>query len=87
MRNLSEHLFRRTSAKWATASLLTLLLSSHNLLTGYKQLSYYEFDRNLSIRVSLAKDWFMLYQKFNQDLATLVFKQKIDSFEISLFSV
>ena len=26
------------------------------LLTGYKQLSYYEFDRNLSIRVSLAKD-------------------------------
>ena len=27
----------------------------------------------------------MLYQKFNQDLATLVFKQKIDSFEISLF--
>ena len=28
---------RRTSAKWAAASVLTLLLSSDNLLTGYEQ--------------------------------------------------
>ena len=36
--------------------LLTLLLSSDNLLTGYEQLSYSQFNRNLSIRVSLAKN-------------------------------
>ena len=32
--------FLRTSAQWAAASVLTLLLSSDNLLTGYEQLSY-----------------------------------------------
>ena len=50
----------------AAPSVLTLLLSSDNLSTGYEQ-----FSLNLSICVSLAKDWFMLYKKFNQeDLAT-----------------
>ena len=30
------------------------------LLTGYEQLSYNQFNQNLSICVSLGKDWFML---------------------------
>ena len=38
LRNFQEHLFRRTSALWAAASVLTLLLNSDNLLTGYEQL-------------------------------------------------
>ena len=33
--------------KWAAASVLTLLLKLDNLLTGYKQLSYY----NISIEI------------------------------------
>ena len=53
LRDLKENLFQRTSAdccfwffkrateqRWATASVLSLLLSSDNLLTGYEQLSY-----------------------------------------------
>ena len=53
LRDLKENLFQRTSAdgcfwffktateqRWAAASVLTLLLSSDNLLTGYEQLSY-----------------------------------------------
>ena len=32
------------------------LLSSDDLLPGYEQLSYLQFNRNLSIYVSLAKD-------------------------------
>ena len=54
LRNLSEHLFRKTSANgcfwffktateqlWvAASSVLTLLLRSDNLLTGYNRLSY-----------------------------------------------
>ena len=48
-----------------------LFLRSENLTTGYEQLGYYQFNRNLSICVSLAKYWFMLHEKFNQeDLAT-----------------
>ena len=51
LRSFSEHLFRRTSGnscywfyktateqRWTAASVLTLLLSSDNLLTGYEQL-------------------------------------------------
>ena len=53
LRDLKENLFQRKSAdgcfwffktateqRWAAASVLTLLLSSDNLLTGYEQLSY-----------------------------------------------
>ena len=40
------------------------LLSSDNLLLGYEQLSYYQFNRNLSICVSLVKDWSVFYKKF-----------------------
>ena len=56
-----EHLFWRTSANscfwffktateqwWVAASVLTLLLSSDNLLTGYEQLSNQQFNRNWS---------------------------------------
>ena len=32
------------------------LLSSDNLLTGYKQLSYQQFNQNLSISVSVSKN-------------------------------
>ena len=73
-RNFQDHLFRRTSAngcfwffktaterQWAAASVLTLLLSLDNLLTGYEQWSYWQFNRNLSICVSLAKDWLMAH--------------------------
>ena len=61
---------------------MTLFLSSDNLLTGYEQLSYQQFSQNFSICASLAKDWFMLFEKFCQeDLATWFFKQKIDSCE------
>ena len=49
---------------------MTLLLGSDNLLAGYKQLSYSQFNRNLFICVSLAKDLFMLHKKFNQALTT-----------------
>ena len=56
---------------WATTSVM-----SGSLLTGYEQLNYYWFNRNLSISVSLTKDWFMLYKKFNQDLATYNFLNK-----------
>ena len=46
-----------TEQLWATVSVLTLLLSSDNTLTGYEQLSYWELNRNLlSICISLAKD-------------------------------
>ena len=38
-----------TEQPWATASVLTLLLSSDNLLTGYEQLSHSEFNRNMSV--------------------------------------
>ena len=38
-------------------------------------LSYKQFNRNLSICVSLAKNWFMLHKKFNQDLI-LIFSVK-----------
>ena len=83
-------MFRKTSAngcfwffktatehRWAAASVLTILLSSDNLFTGYEQLSYSQFNQNLSICVSLAKDWFMLHKKFDQDLATyIIFKTK-----------
>ena len=66
---------------------MTLLLSSDNLLPGYEQLSYEQLNRNLSICVSLAKDWSMLHKTFNQDLETQFFKQEIDSCEIkSLFT-
>ena len=40
LRNFSGHLFKITSARWADSSVLTLLLSSDNLLTGYEQLAY-----------------------------------------------
>ena len=53
LQNFSERVFWRTSAngcfwfckaatgqQWAAASVLTLLLSSNNLLAGYEQLSY-----------------------------------------------
>ena len=83
LQNLWEQLFRRTSANgcfwffktatehgWVVASVFTLLLSSDNLLTGYEQLSFKQFNQNLSICVSLAKDWFMLHITFNQDLPT-----------------
>ena len=40
LRNLKEHLFQRRSAQWAAVSVLTLLLSSDNSLTGYEQLNY-----------------------------------------------
>ena len=40
------------------------------------QISYWQFNWNLSICVSLAKDWFMLHKKFNQDLATYDFISK-----------
>ena len=65
-----------TEHRWVAASVLTLLLSSDNLLTGYQQLSYWQFNRDLSISVSLAKDWFTLHKKFNQDLATYSFLSK-----------
>ena len=39
-------------------------------LTDYEELSYWQFNRNLSICVSLADDWFLLLKKFNQELAT-----------------
>ena len=66
-----DHLLKvATEKRWATVSVLTLLLSSDNLLTGYEQLRYYEFNQNLSICISLAKDWFKLHKKFNKYLAT-----------------
>ena len=40
LQNFKEHLFRETSARWATDFELTLLLSSDNLLRDYKQLNY-----------------------------------------------
>ena len=42
-----------TEQQWATAFVLMLLLSSDNFLTGYEKLSYYEFNRNLSICILL----------------------------------
>ena len=51
-----------TEQRWPTASVLTLNLD--NSLTGYEQLSYKQFNRNISICLSLAKDWFMLHKKF-----------------------
>ena len=51
-------------------------LSSDNLLTGYEQLRYQQFNRNLSIYVPLVKDWFMLHQKFNQEDLLLNFLSK-----------
>ena len=36
-----------TEQRWAAASVLTLLLSSDNLLTGYEQWNYYQFNRHL----------------------------------------
>ena len=51
LRNFKEHLFQRTSVRWAAASVLTLLLSLDDWWTGYEQLSYYQFNRNLSIYV------------------------------------
>ena len=62
---------------------IDFLLSLDNLLTNYEQLSYWQFNRHLSVCVSLAKDWFMLQKKFNQDWTTYFFKQKIDSFWFS----
>ena len=38
-----------TGQWWVATSVLTLFLSSDNLLTGYEQLSYLQFNRNLSI--------------------------------------
>ena len=70
LQNFYEHLFRRKSAQWTAASVVTFILSSHNLLTGYEKWRYSQFNRNLSICVSLPKDWFILHKKFNQDLAT-----------------
>ena len=49
LENFKEHLFRRTLAQWVAASVLTLLLSWDNLLTDYQELSYWQFNRNLSI--------------------------------------
>ena len=59
-----------TEHREEAASALTPLLSSDNLLTGYEQLHYQQFNQNLSICVSLTKDWFMLHKKLNEDLAT-----------------
>ena len=47
-----------------------------NLLTGYEQLSCKQFNWNLLICVSLAKDGCMLHKKFNQDLAAHNFLSK-----------
>ena len=33
---------------WAAATVLTLLLNSNSILAGYEQLSYDQFNRNLS---------------------------------------
>ena len=66
--------------RWAVASVMTLLLSSGNLLTGYER-TIKPFNRNLSTYVSLAKDWFM------PNLSTYIFKQKNNSCYIkSLFT-
>ena len=65
-----------TEQQWATAFVLMLLLSSDNFLTGYEKLSYYEFNRNLSICILLVKSWFMLHKHFNKYLATYFSKQK-----------
>ena len=46
LRKFQEHLFQRTSAQWVAASVLTLLISSDNLLTGYEQVSVYPFKQN-----------------------------------------
>ena len=60
----------------AAASVLTLLLKSDDLSTGYEQLNYQQFNRNLSICVALAEDWFMLHKNLNQDLAAYNFFSK-----------
>ena len=39
-------------------------------LANYEELSYWQFNRNSSVCVSLTGDWFLLLKKFNQDLAT-----------------
>ena len=46
LRKFQEHLFQRTSAQWVAVSVLTLLISSDNLLTGYEQVSVYPFKQN-----------------------------------------
>ena len=70
LRAASDFLKKGKEHWWAAAFVLTLLLSRDNLLPGYEQLSYEQVNRNLSICVSLAKNWFMLHKKFNQDLTT-----------------
>ena len=63
---VTSDILKQLQNSGAAASILTLFLSSDNLLTGYEQ-----FNRNLLICVSLGKDWFMLHKKFNQEnLAT-----------------
>ena len=89
LRNFAKHLFWKKSAngcfwffrtatehRWTVASVLTLLLSSDNLLTGYEQLTIYwhlSYYKLLTIQSEfinlclLAKDWFMLHKKRSQD--------------------
>ena len=91
MQNLLKNLFRRTSAnswfwsfktttenRWVAVSALVLSLSSDNLSWAIKLLTIQKC-------VSLAKDWFMLHKKFNQDLTTQSFNQEIGSCEIKSF--
>ena len=71
---------KRYSKEHLWAAALYWLFYSENLLTIYEQLSYFQFNRNLSFCVALlAKGWFTLHKKFNQDLQLVFYKQKIDS--------
>ena len=67
---IKEHLLTAASDFLKQLQNSNLLLSSGHFLTGYEQLSYLQFNRSLSICVSLAKDWFELHKKFSQELAT-----------------
>ena len=62
-------------------SVLNLLLSLDNLLTGYKQLSYEQFNRNLSICVLLAKIDLCSIKGSIKIWQLITFKQKIESCE------
>ena len=50
-----------------------------NRCFGIDSIIYEQFVNNYVIKNLLAEDWFVLHKRFNQNLSTYFFKQKIDS--------